>query len=129
LPVDPVQVALGSDLETVEDARDALLELLGGVLADRLEPLHRRVLLELGAHLELLALRLEPLLEVLALRRQALLDVLAAGLEALLELLAPHAQLALHALELGADRIGSLANALDAVLEDVGGFGHEGFLV
>src|SRR5688572_16343317 len=94
LPVDPIEIALGSDLEAVEDARDALLELLRGVLADRFDALHRRVLLELGSQLlgsllELLALRLEPLLEVLALGRDALLDVLAAGLEALLDLLAP----------------------------------------
>src|SRR5262249_5697098 len=80
--------------------------------------------------LDLLALGLEPLLELLALRREALLDVLAARLDALLDLLAADAQLALHALELGAERAGSLADAVDAVLEQSGRrLGHEGSLV
>src|SRR5262245_25462973 len=129
LPVDPIQVARRGDLESVQDVGDALFELPGCVLAERFEPLHRGVLLELraqllGALLELLALRLDPLLELLALRREPLLDVLAAGLEALLDLLAAGAQFALHALELGSDRAVRVAHAVDAVLEEVGGLGH-----
>src|SRR5205807_4103828 len=56
-------------------------------------------------------------------------NLLAGGLEALLDLLAAHAERAVHALELGADRVGSRANAPDAVPEGRGGFGHEGFPV